>query len=232
MINLKYIVTGTGRCGTLSMANLLTTAGYPCGHEAVFTFDGMEKVRRVLDRTLPAISSPISRGENLSDAEIDIVADSSYMAAPFLGEFMAPVIHVVRNPLDVVSSMTGGAFRNFTKAHPVGFPDDPLHVRHEEFVYLYIPEMRNENLSQIERCCRFYVNWNLMIEKSGRVAIRHRIEDEPIEVLKFLGASCDYENKRANSKPQHRKWSLSDLADASVKRDLLDMMSRYGYTPD
>ena len=33
---LDFLVTGTGRCGTVYMAELLTSLGIPCGHESLF----------------------------------------------------------------------------------------------------------------------------------------------------------------------------------------------------
>ena len=228
MINLKYIVTGTGRCGTLFMANLLTSMGFPCTHEAIFTPEGLDKAKRVIRQDEPAISSRISRGDNLSDYELKLVAESSYMAAPFLKQFDAEVIHVVRNPSGVVASMISDSFKNFANPHPTNIPESPEHIFYEEFMYGHVRELRNE-MTQIDRCCLFYVRWNEMIEKSGRVAIRHRIEDGTDELkgfFKFEG-EC-YANTKCNSKPSSA-WSFSDIQSKSIKRELLDMMSRYGY---
>ena len=232
MIHLKYIVTGTGRCGTLFTANLLTSMGFPCTHEAIFTPEGMDKAKSIIRQDEPAISSMISRGDNLSDYELEIVAESSYMAAPFLKKFDAQVIHVVRNPSGVVASMISDAFRNFTNIHPTDIPELPGHMLHEDFMYGHVDEL-NREMTQIDRCCLFYVRWNKMIEKSGRVAIRHRIEDGTDELkgfFKFEGecyanTKC---NSNRNSKPSSA-WSFSDIQTKSIKSELFDMMSRYGY---
>ncbi|NBT57388.1 hypothetical protein EBT16_01245 [bacterium] len=228
MIDLKYIVAGTGRCGTLFMANLLTSMGFPCTHEAIFTPEGLERAKRVIGQAEPAVSSRISRGENLSDYELDIVAESSYMSAPFLKKFDAKVIHVVRNPSGVVASMIGDSFKNFTNPHPTHIEDFPDHLAHEEFMYEHVDELRQE-MSQIDRCCLFYIRWNEMIEKSGRVAIRHRIEDGTDELKELFGfkGKC-YDNTKCNSLPSST-WSFSDIQSKSIKNDLFDMMSRYGY---
>lgn len=229
MIDLKYVVTGTGRCGTLFMANLLTSMGFPCTHEAIFTPGGLEKAKRVIRQAEPAISSKISRGENLSDYELQIVAESSYMAAPFLKEFETKVIHVVRNPIGVVSSMIGDSFKNFMNSYPTNIPEFPDHILYEEFIYKHVNDLRNE-MSQLDRCCLFYIRWNEMIEKSGKVLMRHRIEDGTDELKKFFGFSgkC-YENTKCNSRPSHSDWSFSDIQSRSVKTELLEIMSRYGY---
>lgn len=228
MIDLKYIVTGTGRCGTLFMANLLTSMGFPCTHEAVFTPYGVEKAKRVIAKTEPAISSKISRGYNLSDYELEIVAESSYMAAPFLKQFDAKVIHVVRNPYGVVASMISDSFKNFTNPHPTYLPEFPDHILHEEFMYDHVDALRKK-MTQIERCCLFYVLWNEMIEKSGKVVIRHRIEDKTDQLKNFFKFEGEcYGDTKCNSKPSSI-WSFSDIQSKPIKNRLFDMMSRYGY---
>jgi len=109
---LKYLVTGTGRCGTVYMARLLTLAGIPCGHESIFDWKGITWAKRRLAGEVPLELSSIStiRLENgrwspepewLTDVEA-IEAESSYMAAPFLEEsFLSEtkVIHLVRHPI-------------------------------------------------------------------------------------------------------------------------------------
>lgn len=230
MINLKYIVTGTGRCGTLFMANLLTSMGYPCTHEAIFTPYGIEKARKIIKEIEPAKSSEISRGENLSDYEIDIVAESSYMAAPFLDQFDAQVIHVVRNPTDVVASMISDDFNNFTNPFPTHFYEMPDHKKYEDFMYGHLEELWQE-MPQIDRCCLFYVRWNQMIEKKSKNAIFHRIEDGPEKIKDLLGFTGEcYDNKKCNSRPSS-KWSISDIQTRNVRKELESIMERYNYKP-
>lgn len=76
---MRFIVTGSGRCGTKYMAELLTTAGTPCGHEMVHSY-----------QTRPWDG---------------LVADSSWMAVPHL-DGSVPVVLLVRHPLAVVKSLT------------------------------------------------------------------------------------------------------------------------------
>lgn len=78
---LKYLITGTGRCGTGYMAQVFKSAGVPCGHEAVFSYDG-----------------PGEHG--------DWQADSSWLAAPFLpGLEDTTIIHLVRDPRKIIESL-------------------------------------------------------------------------------------------------------------------------------
>lgn len=81
----QLLVTGTGRCGTGYTAKLLTAAGVPCGHEEVFTPQG------IVDRP-------------------DLEADASWCAVPFLDSFQGRVVHLVRHPLAVVRSFVGIGF--------------------------------------------------------------------------------------------------------------------------
>lgn len=229
-MELKYIVTGTGRCGTLFMANLLTSMGHPCTHEAVFTTEGWEHAWNVINGFKPAINSRISRGDNLSDYEMDSVAESSYMAAPFLARMSVKVIHVVRSPLKVISSLVGDGFRQFSESWPTDFEDDPHHFDYERFIYENLPELAGES-NQIDRACLFYVRWNEMIEASGRVDLFHRIEDGPAKVKQYFnfGGEC-YGNTKCNSaEDQSRKWSPSQIKNPRLKERFLDMAARYGY---
>src|SRR5690606_13238529 len=75
---MRFVVTGSGRCGTHYLATLLTEAGVKCTHETVYSY-------------LPE-PKPWT----------DQVADSSLMAAPYLGEY--PTVLLVRHPLKVVKS--------------------------------------------------------------------------------------------------------------------------------
>lgn len=230
MVNLKYIVTGTGRCGTLFMANLLTSMGYPCTHEAVFTTNGLQWAEEILEGYRPAINSKISMGDNLSDYEMDSVADSSYLAAPFLQNFKnVSVIHVVRNPFEVIGSLIGDGFKQFTSTLPTDFQDDPDHFPHEAFIYDYLPELSGE-VSQLDRACAFYLRWNEMIERNENVKIFHRIEDGTEKIKEFFGYSgpC-YENKKCNSVSKKKKWKISEIKNPILRNQITEIFERYGY---
>ena len=121
MVNLKYLVTGTGKCGTVFMARFLTSLGIPCGHESIFDWKGYKwaekrlanKERIELSNTSKSSYHPQAvPGQRIVQLEkwIDInelEAESSYMAAPFLGRDIlkdVTIIHIVRNPIKVVNS--------------------------------------------------------------------------------------------------------------------------------
>jgi hypothetical protein len=230
-MKLKIIVTGTGRCGTNFMANMLTSMGLPCGHEAIFGPEGIERAIDTIEGRRSPKNSKISKiGTILSD-EGRLVGDSSFMAAPFLEQFDSVVIHLVRNPTDVVASLMGSGFRNFLGAKPSHFDDMPDHFIHEKFIYDHLPDLEAE-MSQLDRACLFYLRWNEMIEASGKVDMRHRVEDSPEKIKKFLGFSGEcYSDANCNSFAHNKKRKISQnqIEDPEIKRQFRDMMQRYGY---
>lgn len=231
MVDLKIVVTGTGRCGTVFMANLLTSMGWPCGHEAVFGPYGMERAREILAGGLPPENSPISRSGTIFSEGIPIVGDSSYMSAPFLKEIDATVVHLVRNPINVVASLIGGVFRNFSGREPADFEDAPDHILYESFMYKHVGELGDE-MPQLDRGCLFYLRWNEMIEGSGRVDIRHRIEDPTDRIAKLMGGvGWGYDDVRCNSfADSSRMWSISEIESPKIRAGIRDAMKRYGYS--
>lgn len=213
------------------MANLMTSMGFPCTHEAVFTPKGLSYAREVLEGSRPAENSVISEGKRCIPEEgAEFVAESSYMSAPFLADFNCKVIHVVRNPFSVVASLIGDGFRQFTRNEPTYLDDDPRHLEYEQFIYDHLPSMRKES-TQLDRACLFYVSWNRMIEESGRVSLFHRIEDDVEKVKEFLGFKGEYhyDNRKCNSVKERREWKVSEISNPKVRDSLLEMASRYGY---
>ena len=173
------------------------------------------------------VNSDISRGNNLSEYESDIVADSSYMAAPFLEKFPdTKVIHIVRNPMMVVKSFLG--FGYFTQPFPANPINNGDHIKYEEFMYSHLPEL-TEEMPQIDRACLYWANWNELIEGSGRVEYRHRIEDSVDGLSNFLGSQGTYRNTKCNSFGDGIKWRLSNIQSNHVKQRLRDVAKRYGY---
>ena len=232
MKGLKFIITGTGRCGTLYMANLFTSMGYPCTHEAVFTPSGMDWAMDVLEGRRPRTNSKISDGKRCipfgEDAEF--VAESSFLATPFLEQVDAKVVHVVRHPARVVASLIGNGFKNFVNSGPTDQPEAPDHFEYEKFMYDHLPELC-QDMSQLERGCLFYIRWNEMIERSGRVSLFHRVEDDVEDIKEFLGFDGDtyYDNRSCNTVEAKKKWSLSDIGDPTIRRQFADITERYGY---
>jgi hypothetical protein len=145
----RFVITGTGRCGTGYLAQLFRAMEIPCGHESIYTPLGPQDwtIRR---------------------------ADSSWLAAPFLKDLQATVIHLVRNPLDVLNSFMG-----------IGFFDDEAdeHGHYRQFAELHCPEAFTED-TPLERACRFIVLWNAKIEPHRDVLVR--VEDMRPAVMREL----------------------------------------------
>lgn len=83
---MRLVVTGTGRSGTGWAAAILNSAGIFTGHERVFT-----------PRT-------VQQGTHIDWCEYH--ADCSWLAVPRLPLMNVRAALIVRNPLDVVASMT------------------------------------------------------------------------------------------------------------------------------
>lgn len=80
----RFILTGTGRCGTKWCATVLRLQGIHCGHEQVFTTS-----------MLPEMQQPMWR---------DYDGDASLAAMPFLDSQRYRKITVIRHPLRTIES--------------------------------------------------------------------------------------------------------------------------------
>jgi len=233
MKKLTYIITGTGRCGTVFMARLLTGLGIQCGHEAVFGLGNLADAEKKLRGEAPIVNSEISNndgeGWTLDDR---LAADSSYLAAPFLNSYLlqdTPVIHTIRFPLHVINSFVFG-FRYFTHAAPESLqswfcPGNAWQL----FIYDHLPILRSD-LTVFERAAMYYVKWNEMIEGQcqHRPYFRHRIEDGPAVVADYLGLKGDlYRNNLANVKVSTKPYDF--VPEGEAKQLLRAMAARYGY---
>jgi hypothetical protein len=173
-MKLKYLVTGTGRCGTLNMAHNLTKAGASCGHESIFDVKGIDTAKKRLNGEIKIHASDISTNFGNKEIWFDpllIQADASYMAAPFLKDEVlegTAIIHLTRDPLKVISS--------FIKN--LGY-FETLNTDWEKFMCNNVPSIANYGTA-IERACEYYIKWNQMILEHA--AFKHNIEDD-INVL-------------------------------------------------
>lgn len=241
MKKLSHLVVGTGRCGTVLMARVLTAAGIPCGHEAFFDWHGVEQaVARFEGRLPPTPSAVMTRAwKDGHHVEVDdrwwadpkdFVAESSYMAVPFLGHESlrgTTVIHVVRNPVSVVHS-----FVNLMKY----FPDvqhNTINRRYEAFIYHHAPELLDAEPGY-DRAALYWLLWNESIDRT-RPSFFHKIENGAEPVYDFLGVpdpGVDFGTKTNTfdrGKPTER-FTPGKIKDASLRRRFLDHAERYGYS--
>jgi hypothetical protein len=231
MRKLAYVVTGTGRCGTVYLANLLTKCGLPCGHESVFTPWGLEEALARLDgRSAIEVSaiSVASCGDWFREGDA-VVADSSYMAAPFLDHPVLQdtrILHVVRHPMDVINSFVLGL--NYFQEW---LPTDVWH----RFIYTHVPELRLD-YHPLDRAALYYVHWNRLIEarSAGKPYFLCQVESITHQLFDYLDRRCDDEklltarkiNSRMDGKPE---YLLEDIPSVALRRELRDLAERYGY---
>ena len=67
-MHLKYLITGTGRCGTVFCARSLTNLGTPCGHESIFDWRELElAIKKINGEKTPELS--LVAAKNVLDEE-------------------------------------------------------------------------------------------------------------------------------------------------------------------
>jgi hypothetical protein len=237
-LKLNYLVTGTGRCGTVYMARLLTSLGINCGHEAIFNYQGLDFAKEAFQFHRKIETSHCSSCDILHEQPIDswidmdgkIHAESSYMAAPFLNDDIlksTKIIHVVRHPLKVISSFTKDfGFFDYDRED-----DDPW----VNFVLTHMPELKEIN-DKNERACYYYTKWNEMIECniSSHDNMRHKVEDgHSRPLLEFIGVKDDsnaFVNLTINSwKKRTEDLTLDEIPDGSIKKEFIAIGERYEY---
>lgn len=218
-MNLDFIITGTGRCGTLNVAHNFTRAGIHCGHESIFGTGGIALAQDRLQGKARIHASDISTKEGLWFDPLQLKADSSYMAAPFLFSNLlkdTTVVHLIRHPFKVISSFV----KNLNY-----FGDNPS--QWEKFIYSYAPSLLTLE-TQLERACEYYVVWNDLI--ANRADVVHKIEDDVNLLFEKLHIEkIEYPSDERNIfRGRDSDFGTIDLP-TTVKNKLLNMAERYGY---
>lgn len=209
---LNLIITGTGRCATAFYAKYCTSAGLACGHERFFSHDGLKVALATLAKYWTG-----TRG------------DSSWLAAPFLDSEPlkdAFVVHLLRHPKDVIEANL--------RVSPFVTP------QWSEFAEAHLPGL-SQYRSIIDWAAYHWLHWNEMIERAtaGRPGVQFKVEQEPHELLKILQAvsliddvdcSMLFDNRKYNTKQgPRRNISPGDIEDVSLRHELLEQATRYGY---
>ncbi len=230
MIQLDYLVTGTGRCGTVNLAMTLTSVGVPCSHERFFDGNSLEEAVALLMAHGGRNSHCSTANAGLPTEGRDVKACASYMAAPFLADPLfrdTTVIHVVRHPVKVLLSFL----------NDIGFfwyadPDNA----HEAFIHQHLKGIR-EIGDPVDRAAFYYVGWNAMIRENcrGRKAVFHRIEDGPDVLLEKLGlprraaAGC-YRNEACNTWPDKKvRCTVEDIYESKYSEKLFALGAEFDY---
>lgn len=213
---IRFLITGTGRCGTVAFAKLLTDAGYPCGHERIFTHQGLAKAKEVMQSGGGNSHASTRSGLNSNGTTHHLLAESSYLAVPFLGEpFLenTKIIHLVRHPVNVICSF-------INKLHY--FKDDKS--PYEEFINRHCPSVWKEPTPFL-RACRYWIDWNKMI--TGFV---HRVEDDPTKALEFLGIKTNVQiDALCNSAWDKPIIHQATREEVITHPEVMELARHYGY---
>lgn len=196
-----YIVTGCGRSGTGYMAQVLTSAHVPCGHERLFQGKGDAKL------------------------EPDSV-DSSWFAAPFVRDRDAMVIHQVREPMAVVSSWLANrsmrsqfVVRFLLKwcPRPLTEPDPASAVLQYWVQWNRMVEYHANYRWQVETITREDIYDSLIL--SGRDVNKSSIGSA-------LGSTSSITNRKESDVP---KVTWNDIKNKEVRKEAEKLASKYGY---
>lgn len=231
---LRYIVVGTGRCGSVYFANILNAIGIPCSHERIFIAKGKDYAKKVLSGEAGK-NSEVAGWAGLK--EIDHPqAEASYLSMPFLDEpFLkaATIIHIVRDPLKVIKSFS----------NKLEYWRDSNLNQYENFIQRNLPGIEQYSGSLL-RCCYFVINWNKRIESySHRKYLRIRLEADTDMLLDYLktpdtlrqnisrGVINAYESWPPVKEALDPKYYITDkhILESSLGDEVREMSRRYGY---
>lgn len=202
---LKYIITGTGRCGTKFASKAFTSAGIPCGHEQVFRFRRMRRPARHL------------------------VAESSWAALAYLDSRWAReaiLVHLVRHPLKVIGSWLGS-----DGLIHADVSERPGLRRWNVFAARLLPDLYEfDNLQEMG--AYRWVRWNSLLEEhtARRESRFCRVEDGLAATIASLGERGvpTYGDTRCNTLP-HPELLLADIPSGRWRDEMVAMGERYGY---
>ena len=200
-MKLDYIITGTPRSASRYMAELFTSVGIHISHELIFGMPGLFH-----------IPTP---GE-------DIEGDSSWLAVPLLNAYEnVNKIHVVRNPIKVISSMKS---KNFLE---VG--DSNLYTN---YVFHCMPNI--DQYEGLDRYLYFWIHWNESAEYF--IDKFYRIEDitkSPKKFFDSIGVSVpkgtEFFKGKSNIYDRGKDISMSSFKSCELYGQLVDRAAHYGY---
>jgi hypothetical protein len=220
---LWFTIVGTGRCGTVYFAKLLTAIGLPCGHERMFGPEGLEHALKFNTN-----NSDVSQHSGLVNKGNYFVAESSYMAVPYLEHSIlndTTVIHAIRNPIKVILSFHN-KLQYWHSAHL---------NRWETFIQNFVDV---GNGSPLDKCCKYVVDWNKNIELCQKKRyLRIKLEDGTEPLLNFLKYKKPINLPPSNTfeEWEHRKPPLAqpanaeDVMNSRYGNDVKKLMLDYGY---
>lgn len=219
---MKCLVVGCGRSGTGLVSSILSSNGLGCGHQRVFT------------------------PWTLTGRDHDFSFESSWLAAPYIDEIenLTHIIHVVRDPAQVVSSFVKiGVFasipyQHITQGHPLDFvKKSAYNYRFAKERFRYVYEMRkflkkhtsafsyNKETKRIEA---YWRQWNEIIEKKSHstpakygLFTLESISQSPGMILDFIGhekqRGGDFKLNVVNEKRGYKKRTRKNILDEATQ---------------
>ena len=196
----SFAIVGTGRSGSGFISKALRAAGIDCGHEEWW-------------------------GPTPQRGRPGLQGDSSWLAVPELDVFDGPVLHQVRDPLDVVRSLVG--IRMFS---------DNAHGAFRWFMFAHQPGLTGDDVAD---AMRWYVEWNRRCE--AHAVLRYRVEDVDaallVDVARAAGHALELDVAAAavdavgNGFNGRRRADLGwdDLPVGPLRDELAETAERYGY---
>lgn len=184
----RFVVAGSGRSGTGFFSRALSALGLPCGHEAVF--DHNLETSGLPERWSKPVAYPGHEPyleELLGDSSLGVVLSLERVPRG------ARLLHVTRNPLDVVRSWMGTPF--FAEAcrgrcDPEHEPGAHLRAPYPAAMRDALPNVFVGAWTELDRAIRWTVAANRTLELFGEVAEdqgvayrRVRLEDVDDELL-------------------------------------------------
>jgi hypothetical protein len=231
---MRFVVTGTGRCGTRYTSSLFNAAGVPCGHEDVFNVRAGARDIRVSFGLRADLLSPATRlREEWKRRFTALEGDASWMAVPRLRWFRGTKFLQLRHPMKVVQSWVAVGFFSFSPA---------LHLQAR-----WAREYMSFTGDDLTDAMRWWVLWNDLA--SRQADFTYRLEDLDAEVfatmLDMIGVDDAHSRaeralttvpKYVNSAEQRgeERVSLSwdEIPDSRAKAALAEAAVRYGYKLD
>lgn len=228
-----FVITGCGRSGTQYLAECLLASGIDCTHEQVFRRTGVTK------------NSALPQG------------DSSWYAASRIQSLPSntPVIHIVRNPVKVVTSLYRLGFLSRYGWRNIVIDPNPIFVsknllmkpkvlvRRIQQAYQHYKLLRQyttclEACDELARLWQYWYQWNRLIECQAKQSnvryLRVRLEDIDTSwdlILSHIG----YEkNNIQNIGPKNKKlaYPARNCIASKPPPEVVDMARRYGYNLD
>lgn len=158
---LSFVVTGTGRSGTGWAAEVLTRLGHPCGHESYFDMHPEPK-RQATPRF------PSKAGAQSGPLE----GDSAFAAGAYLARLPrdTAILHLLRDPLDVLNSWVGTHFLAYAcDCHPAA-PFHHLNGKYARWMMMQLPSLAEVPLDdEVGRTVRWITGWTRKINARAQL---------------------------------------------------------------